>query len=232
VPYNRVQVKDYSWSSDGITLIYCAKKDDLWNIWRIAADGANAPQQITNNTDANIKFSSPLFAPDGRRIAYLSSTIQPSADAKTTTKVCLLNGENSETVFLSESAYKLIGWEQSGNSLIIAMPEDKPTAKPTKVRLVRIFAGNNRTDLALIEAVYFHNIQLSPDGQKIAFATREDGKDNIRVVSIASGENVKITTNVDPSIYVSGITWSPAGNAVYYGKQKQVGLISMIENFK
>ena len=112
------------------------------------------------------------------------------------------------------------------------MLENKPTAKPTKVRLVRISAGVKQTDLALIETAYYNNIQLSPDRRRIAYATREDGKDNIRVVSIVGGRIAKITANVDPNVYVSGIAWSPDGNKVYYGKQKQVRLISMIENFK
>ncbi len=232
VPYNRVQVKDYSWSPDGNSLIYCAKKDGLWNVWQVAADGANRPQQITTNTDANIKFSSPLFAPDGKRIAYLSSAVKPSAESKTTTNLCLLNGENSEIVFSSASVFKLIGWEQSGKSLIIAMADDKPNVKPIKVRLVRISAGNNRTDLASIETAYYNNIQLSPGGLRIAFATREEGKDNIRVVSIVGGRSAKITANVDPNVYVSGIAWSPDGKSVFYSRQKQVGTISMIENFK
>ncbi len=232
LPYNRTQVKDYNWSPNGTSLIYCAKKNGFYNIWQVSADGANQPRQITNNTDPNIRFSSPLFAPDGKRIAYLSSAVKPSADAKTTTNLYLLNGENSEMIFSSESVFKLIGWEQNGNSLIIAMPEDKPDVKPSKVRLVRISAGNNRTDLASIEATYFHNIQLSSDGRRIAFATREDGKDNIRVITIARGGNVKITANADPKVYFSSITWSPDSKSVYYGKQKKVGIISMIENFK
>ena len=41
VPYNRLQVKDYSWSPDGGRLIYCANK--YGNIWQVAADGTNAP---------------------------------------------------------------------------------------------------------------------------------------------------------------------------------------------
>ena len=232
VPYNRVQVKDYSWSPDGNNLIYCAKKGGLSNVWQVAANGLSAPQQISNNTDENVQFSCPLFAPDGKHIAYTSSAIKPSSDAKTTTNVCLLNGENTEIVFSSESVFKLIGWEQSGNNLLIAMPEDTSTAKPTKVRLVRISAGNNRTDLASVESAYFHNIQLSLDERRIAVATREDGKDNIRVISIAGGENSKITSNIDPTAYISGIAWSPDSKTIDYSKQKQERMILMIENFK
>ncbi len=230
VPYNRIQVKDYSWSPDGKSLIYCAKKSGLWNIWQIFADGASAPHPMTANTDANVRFSCPLFAPDGKSITYLSNSVTPSSDAKT--NAYLLNSEFSEIFFSSESIFKLIGWERFGNNLIIAMPEDKPTAQPIKVRLIRLSTENNRTDLASIEAAYFDNIQLSPDGQKIAYAGHEDEKDNIRVISMASGENAKITANVDSNVYLSGIAWSPDGKTIYYSKQKQAGTISMIENFK
>ncbi len=232
IPYNLVQVKDYSWSPDSSSLIYCAQKNGLWNVWQVAADGTNAPQQISGNTDENVRLSSPIFAPDGKRIGYTSSVVKPSSNAKTIANVCLPNGENPEIFFSSESDFKLIGWDQSGNNLLIAMPEDKPTAKPAKVRLVLISAGNKGTDFALIESAYFYNIRLSPDGRRIAFAAHEDGKDNIRVISSTGGENTGITANMTPNAYISGISWSPDSKTIYYSKQKQEMMISMIENFK
>jgi len=232
MPYNRVLVKDYSWSPDGNSLIYCAKNDDVWNVWQVAADGLSQPQQISTNADKNLKFSSPLFSSDGEQIAFVSSPLKPQTDAKEMNSVHLLNKQKSEVIFSSESVVKLIGWKQSGNDLIIAMPDGKPTAKPTKVKLVQISAGNIRTDLALIDAAYFNNIQLSPDGERIAYAERENEKDTIRVISISSGVNAEITSNVASNIYVSGITWSPDSSAIYYTRQKKAGFISMIENFK
>lgn len=227
IPYNRLQVKDYGWSPDSRSLVYCAKKDGLWNVWQVSADGV--PRQISNNADENIRFSCPVFAPDGKRTAWTSSAVKASADGKKTTELYLFNGETSTAVFSSGSVFRLIGW--AGSNLLIAIP-DKPTAKPVKVLLSLVSAGNVPKDLASIDAGYFYNIQLSPDGRRIAFAEREDGKDNIGVISTTGGGNTKITTNVDPTTFIAGIAWSPDGKTIYFSKQKQMVTISMIENFK
>jgi eukaryotic-like serine/threonine-protein kinase len=232
VPYNRVQTKDYSWSPDGGSLIYCAKKDGLWNVWQVALTGDLMPRQISHNTDENVRFSGLFFAPDGKRIAYTASAVKTSSDAKKTINLYVSDGENTSMFFSSASVFKPLGWEKSGGNLLIAIAEDKSIAKPAKVRLSFISDGNNRTDLALIEAAYFQNIQLSPDGRRIAFAAREDGKDNIRIISVAGDENIKVTANLDPTTYLASLVWSPDGKTIYFSKQKQVGTISMIENFK
>jgi len=228
VPYNRSQVKDYSWSPDGNSLIYCAKRDDVWNIWQVAADGSGEPLQISNNADKNLIFSSPLISPDGEQIAFVSSS---RTDARQTNRVYLLNKQKFEVVFSSASIVKLIGWRRTDNNLIIATIDGKP-ANPSSVKLIQISAGNIAVDLPPIDAAYFYNIQLSPDGGQIAYAAREDAKDNIRIMTISSGENVRITSNAERFIYVSGITWSPDSRAIYYSRQKKEDFIRMIENFK
>ncbi len=235
VPYNKAQVRDYGWSPDSARLVYSAKKDGLWNVWQIAADGNGEPRQISNNTDENIRFYSPAFAPDGGRIAYTSSPARAAADGKKITNLDLWNGERPVTLFSSEAAFKLIGW--SGGGLLIAVPEGKSIAKPVKVKLQYISAEEVSAkdilkDLASIEAAYFNNIQLSPDGRSIAFTMRKDGQDNIRVISAKGVTNIKITADVEPTTYLAGLAWSPDGKAVYFSKQKQVKTISMIENFK
>jgi Tol biopolymer transport system component/DNA-binding winged helix-turn-helix (wHTH) protein len=234
MPYNRGQIKDYSWSPDASSLIYCSKKSGLWNVWKVSSDGTNEPQQISNNTDATLRFSCPLFSPDGKHIAYLSKVIKPLSGAKPLTRVCLLTGENSEIVFSSESVLKVLGWTPSGSDLIIAMCEgNEDHSKPTKVRLLQVSAaGNNWNDIAPIESAYFDNIQLSADGRKLAYTAHEEGKDNIRVILSMGGENTRITENIDPNVFGSGIAWSPDGKAIYYSKQRRVGEISMIDNFK
>jgi serine/threonine protein kinase len=230
IPYNRLQVNDYGWSPDSRSLVYSAKKDGLWNVWQAAADGTGAPRQISNNADENILFSCPIFAPDGKRIAWTSSAIKASADGKKTTELYLFNGETSAPLFSAGSVFRLIGW--AGSNLLIAIPDNKSVAKPVNVLLSLVSAENVSRDLASIDAGYFYNIQLSPDGRRIAFAEREDKKDNIRVISATGGGITKITANLDPTTYIAGIAWSPDGQTIYFSKQKQMVAISIIENFK
>lgn len=229
-PFNRVQVKDYSWSPDGGRLIYCAKKEGLWNIWEIPVDGGK-PRQVSNNTNPATTFSCPLFTPDGKRIAFTSGTGR-TADAKKITSLMLVDGEKAEDAFSSESAFRLIGRKQL-DGLVIAIPKDKPSAKPIKVKIALVSPGRSTVDIASIESAYFYNIRLSPDGERIAFVTRpEAGADGIRIISTSGGGNIRLTANTNPNEYISEIAWSPDSRTIYYGKQRQTRMISMIEHFK
>lgn len=231
VPYNRTQVKDFRWSPDGSSIVFCAKKDGLWNVWQIDTEGSGPARQISDNRDENIRLYSPAFSTDGKQVAWTSLPGKTSDETDNTSVLYLWDGKKIEERYRSDSIIKLIGWSE--NNLLIAVPQEKSTAKPVNVLLKTILAADGRKkDIASVVTVYFNNIQLSSDGQKIALTTREDGKDNIRVIYVTGGENAKITANVDPTTYISGIAWSPDGKSVYFSKQKVVGTISMIENFK
>jgi serine/threonine protein kinase/dipeptidyl aminopeptidase/acylaminoacyl peptidase len=230
MPYNRLQVKDYRWFPDGNSLIYSAKKDGVWNVFRAAADGSGAPVQISSNTDENVRLFNPVVEPNGKRIAWTSTPVADSSKGKKTTDLYLWDESGARVLFSSESITRLIGW--TGNNLVLAAVDGGPIAKPVKALLTMVSIDRRHRDLALVDAMYFNNIALSPDGRRIAFATREGGRDNIKIISAAGGGSAGITANNDPTIYVSGIAWSSDGAAVYFGKQKQVGMISVIENFK
>jgi serine/threonine protein kinase/Tol biopolymer transport system component len=228
VPYNRVQVKDFRWSSDGTSLLFCAKKDGFWNVWLAAADGRGI-KQISNNSDENMRLFSPAFAADGK-IAWTSLPEQPSPDGSIESALHLWNGESTEVLYSSKFVVKLVGWAE--NSLVIAEPDDMDTSEPVDVSLRMISTAKIKSDMAMVKEVYFNNIQLSPDGRRVALATREGGKDNIRTVSVPGGGSRLVRIDVDQTTYISGITWSPDGKTIYFSKQRGVGSISMIENFK
>lgn len=221
-------VRNFMWSPDGTSLVFSEKKDGLWNLWQAAAEESGAARQISDNRDENILFSSPAFAPDGKRIAWTSFPSKPPPDGNSAASLYLWNEERIELLYKFDSIVSLIGW--AGNNLVIA---EKSPSKPGSVLLKLISAGGKRMkDVAPIDAVYFNNIQLSPDGSRIALSTREDGNDYIRIISIPSGKNVRITPDPDPAIYISGIAWSPDGKALYFSKQKKVGTISLADNVK
>lgn len=229
-PFNRVQVKDYTWSPDGRMLVYSSKEAGLWNIWEVSVDGGT-PRQISTNSNSEMTLISPMVIPGSERIAYISRTGR-TTDAKNTTNLVQAEGERTEDAFSSESFFKLIGWKQP-DAMVIAMPEDKISAQPIKVKIAVVSPGRSTVDIASIGHAYFHNIRLSPDGQRIAVVTRsQGGADEIRIVSTSGGGNIRLTANTNPNEYISEIAWSPDSRTIYYGKQRQTRMISMIENFK
>ncbi len=231
LPYNRVQTKDYSWSPDSSKIAYCSNESGAANVWTIVADGSSK-NNISKNTDATVNFVCPLWSPVGNRIAYISYSKQSSPDAKRVWSLCVAEEEKSRTIFSNEAPMKLLGWSASGNQLVVSALADNNSSGVKEVTLLQIALDGSNRPLAHVKAAYFSNIQLSFDGNAIAFTSRQDGKDNIWIVDASGGEARKITTNDDAKLYFSSLSWSPDGKTIYYSKQISRSLISMFDNVK
>ncbi|MBA4184581.1 MAG: serine/threonine-protein kinase, partial [Acidobacteria bacterium] len=72
LPFNRMQTQDYQWSPDSRSLIYCANRGGVSNVYKAGTDGAGGEAQLTSNKDKSLLFFNPLFSPDGGRIAWLA----------------------------------------------------------------------------------------------------------------------------------------------------------------
>ena len=66
----------------------------------------------------------------------------------------------------------------------------------------------------------------------IAFTTRVDDRDNIWILSLATGQPKQMTTNNNPKLRISSLAWSPDGKSIYYGKHESWTVVSMFDDFK
>ncbi len=231
LPYNRMQTQDFQWSPDSGRLIYCANTSGAANVWQIGIDGSG-PTQLSDNTDANLRFFNPTWSPDGQRVAWLAlSTGQKQASWS----IWLLAEGQKKQIFQSDSVLGLVGWSQSGQELIVKSIPGKGGASnaPVDVSLsaMSVRDGKQRS-LAQLQATYFQNIKLAPAGNQIAFVTRQDGADSLQVIAAAGGATKTIMTSSDPRVYFSALVWSPDGKTIYYGKQAGWTVFSIIDNFK
>jgi Tol biopolymer transport system component len=71
LPYNRAQVRNFSWARDNSKISYISKESEIWNL-QVTSLQTNETVNILNNTDPNISYYCPLWSPDGNRIAYVS----------------------------------------------------------------------------------------------------------------------------------------------------------------
>ncbi|MEO0249360.1 MAG: hypothetical protein ABIN58_07390, partial [candidate division WOR-3 bacterium] len=236
LPHNRWEVRDYDWSPDSRRMVYCSNKSGQSNVWIVSADGSNETQ-ISENADGHLYFFGPAWSPDGKRIAYASVAGSASTDGKKTWNIWVTDvaGGKPKVIFEASSVLRLIGWSGGGDKIIVGVAEGNVGSQPglTDVNLFHVPArGGHARRIARLKSTYLSNSRLSPDGQFLAVASRQDGRDNLHVISLLSGKGRKVTGNTDSRVYFSDLTWSPDGRVIYYGKQTRSSLISMIENFK
>ena len=230
LPYNRRQTRTYSWSPDSKKIVYSNQKPTgECELRVISADGSGESRIIASSNSEC--FGSPFWSSDGKRVIYFSQSI---ADAKGEVWLAELDTGKSERVYQGDRFLRLLGWSEPGGEIIFATDEQRKggSAKPVEISLFHLTKGKDRELVAQLNSAYLHNIQLSPDGRAIAFASHQDRRDNLWLIPAVGGAARKITANSDPRFYFSSLTWSPDGKAIYYGKQSGYSLISEISQFK
>lgn len=235
LPYNRTQTSNFSWSPDSKQIAYISTQSGQRNIWVTNVDGSNN-NQITDNSDAKIFLSCPLWSASGQRLAYSSKPNKFPLDSESffTTSVIDMATKNSRVVAQSKLVQRLLGWAVSDQDLIIAAIESaSPTGSPVGVNLLQINCETGaQRSLGRLADAYFYNIQLSPDKKMIAYAAHQNDRDDLWIFHLSSGETRKITSNNDQRLYFSSLSWSPDSRILYFGKQSRYSLLSMISNFK
>jgi Tol biopolymer transport system component len=233
LPFNRYQTQDYQWSSDSRSLIYCANRSGISNVWQAATDGTGE-KQLTNNNDKDLLFLNPLASSDGGRIAWLARSTDNQK--KTSWSIWIFENRNVRQIYQSNFSLGLVGWSLSGNELIIKSFESNSDTQilPVEVNISQLALDDSAPQLiSKIKETYFLNIQLSPDRKTLAFVMRQNGEDVIQTIPSTGGAAAKtVISNNDARVYFSSLVFAPDSKTLYYGKQANWQIISMVNNFK
>ena len=228
-PFSRVQVRDFSWSPDGTTVVYSVQKSGVKDLRMRIPDGQII--ELTDNQDPARSFLSPVWSPSGKRLVYVSQQKPSSKDQKPEWNVWLYENGGAKSIFTTSASLRLLGWI-SEDQLLFEKCDGPMSSRLSNISLLKLSVAGESRSLSDVRDVYALSMVLSPDGKKVAYSARQDDKDNIWIIDITSGFQKKVTANANSKLFFGSPSWTPDNKIIYFDKQEEINMISMIDNFR
>ncbi len=195
-------------------LLYVTYKSGVPEIWGQRSTGGTHERIFPNNPKDRIAFcSSPVWAPDGKRFAFVIGDAQGRSDIAVfdlnTLKVRKLTfneGINTEPTWNPSGTQLAFTSNRGGGPQLFLMQDD----------------GTNVRQLTF-DGTYNASPSWSPLGNMIAFVSRFESKFDLFIFKLSDGKSYQITTSVSSS---ESPSWSPDGrNLVFIGSKSSGGLL-------
>lgn len=230
MPIARAEIKTFDFSPDGTHFVYLDNRKPR-NV-RLGAVDSPETVSLTNNENASLRYLSPLFSADSKKIVCVSVERPVDKTQKPVWRVWLLENGGQKEIYSDTKGLRLVGWSASGREVIFETSDGPMKSSPININLVQISLNGESRTIKTLENIYIDSMTLAADGKTAAFTARRNDKDDIWTVSIPSGEIRKITANGNTRLFYASLAFAPDGKTILFDKQEQMNTISMFENFK
>ncbi len=232
-PYLKKGTSHISWSPDDQSIAYSRTIENISNIWITTADGSQN-YVLTSNKDSNEVYSSPVWMPDGRSIAFISERTAANVGTKTYRLwSSQLGNVGPRLNYESNESFMFLGLTSDSKEAVMAVKADATDVSPTPSSIdiysLSLQSGAKKP-ITTTTSAYYYNIHLSRDGRNIAFVTRRNNISEVWTVPVSGGTPRKIISEKDPKVLFSSLVWSPDNRSLILGKQTRTNLLSMLTN--
>jgi Tol biopolymer transport system component len=161
-----------SWFPDNAHLAFISNKSGKWQVYTMENDGDNVKQVTKSDEDVR----SVQVSPDGRRLAYTCGN-----------EICLIDpdGSNQRVLLHNHRRKDQLAW--SPDTTMIAYAQSNPGSEGTSVHIVDR-SGHDREVVS--DGAW---PTWSPDGTRLVFASDMNGRPDLYVYNLSSGETRRLT---------------------------------------
>ena len=211
-------------SPDGSKIVYQRNGIERNELWIMQADGAGARRIMGDGKTDGEFFSAVAWPPDGRRVAYVRTTITlyNAAERKATRKIEVGDPSTGkfEIVLSDPQLESSLGWVDN-NSLLYSLQQPAPSQNDFSLWRIRLDPETAHSLGPGVQVMSGHGsaVQLSmtKDGKTAALRTLEQQSDVYIAELEAGGQrltNPQRLTLDDRGNFV--FTWMPDGKAVVF----------------
>ncbi|HEX9000680.1 MAG TPA: protein kinase [Blastocatellia bacterium] len=232
-PYGWTNAANFSWSPRGDKLAYVfSNESGVVNLHTSALDGSQS-SPIFANSDPALKLFSPIWSPDGQRLAYVEQHFSRTPGKEMQRRLVVSQAGVPKEVFSTSGYVRLLGWSDNSQELFAGVQVEKELNDPALVELWRLpLDGRSKEIVKELPSAYLPSLLLAPNSKQVAFVARQNEMDNVHLVSLETKSRRPLTANTSETVNLSGLTWARKQNLLCYIKQSNAVSIWMIENFK
>src|SRR5262249_47072459 len=178
-------------------------------IWVMNGDGS-APRRLTHNTTWDL---SPAWSPNGETIAFYEAEFDPITDQPLgPPHIHLIDANGGDETLLTSHPARFPSFSPDGQRIAF----DDATGPNSGADIFVINEdGTGLQPLTHDPAARNIRPDWSPDGEKIAFASRRDGHGEIYVMNTDGSDQTRLT-KTDPSVTNNAPAWSPDGQKIVF----------------
>jgi Tol biopolymer transport system component len=146
---------------------------------------------------------SPVWSPDGTKIAFVKTDISSDRDGYSEIHVMNADGSNQTRLTKNSIEDKGPNWSPDGSKIVFSSGND-----------IYVMIADGSNQIKLTDSPGGNSTPAwSPDGTKIAFSSGRDGNYEIYVMDADGGNQTKLTDNPTDDI---GPQWSPDGSKIVF----------------